>query len=81
MHFKIKELSVKEIVLFSEMLKKYSCEALLFNDKYRIDAKSILGILSALEQKALNLEINELEPELYEEFTNDLVPFLNQNNN
>lgn len=79
MHYVIRDLNFKEVGAFSDMLKKYSCEAILSNDSYQIDAKSILGVLSALHNKAFNLTITELDHNLYEQFNQDLLPFLRIN--
>ena len=77
MQFRLKTLNAVEAKHLSALLKTYSCEALLKTGKYCIDGKSILGILSAMENNngPIFLEINELSNELQKELTMKLSSF------
>ena len=77
MELKLKQLGAMHATQLSHILKEYSCEALIKTGKYCIDGKSVLGILSAMENvnDDIILEINELDNEYVKELGEKLVKF------
>ncbi|MEG1926588.1 MAG: hypothetical protein RR415_12680 [Ruthenibacterium sp.] len=77
MQVKIKKLNFREAETMTNILKKYSCEAVIEQDENnRVDAKSLLGVIAMTYFAApALLVINELDPQLYGELNRELMPF------
>ena len=53
--------SIEKVKAFVNTLTKFECEFDLISDRYRIDARSIMGIYSLDLSKPLQLDIHEEE--------------------
>ena len=51
--------SIEKVKTFVNTLTKFECEFDLISDRYRIDARSIMGIYSLDLSKPLQLDIHE----------------------
>lgn len=59
--------AISDVTNFSDIASKSKYDLTLCSNRYRIDAKSLLGILSLNLSQPIILQYDEIEPEILEE--------------
>lgn len=57
----------EDVAYFNKIIKGYSCEAIIEQGRYIVDAKSILGIFSLDLTKSLRLKLDTFDEALAQE--------------
>lgn len=72
MRLKIKLGTVKNAALFSSICADYDCDVDLMYQKYTIDGKSLMGVLSISPDHICEVEIHTSDETVKEKFKDDM---------